>query len=131
MFYCLVVGSREFANYEQMEVNLDKLLSNQKEVTIVSGGAKGADALAEKYAANRGYECIAFKADWNKNGKSAGVIRNEQMQKFIAQYEKRGCVAFWDGRSKGTYSNFDLAKKYNNPLRIVLFEKKRENSIER
>lgn len=131
MFYCLVVGSREFANYEQMEVNLDKLLNNQKEVTIVSGGAKGADTLAEKYAANRGYECIVFKADWNKYGKSAGVIRNEQMQKFIAQHEKRCCVAFWDGRSKGTYSNFDLAKKYNNPLRIVLFEKKRENSIER
>lgn len=49
MFYCLVVGSREFTNYKQMEINLNKFLSNQKEVTIVSGCAKGADALAKKY----------------------------------------------------------------------------------
>lgn len=130
MFYCLVVGSREFTNYKQMEINLDKFLSNQKEVTIVSGGAKGADALAEKYAAKRGYECIVFKADWKQYGKAAGIIRNEQMHKFIAQFEKRGCVAFWDGQSKGTYSNFNLAKKYNNPLRIVEFLKK-ERGMER
>lgn len=131
MFYCLVVGSREFADYDKLEDALDKLLRNQKEVTIISGGARGADALAEKYAADRGYSCMVFKADWKQYGKAAGIIRNEQMHKFIAQHEKRGCVAFWDGRSKGTYSNFDLANKYNNPLRIVRFEKKKEHSIER
>lgn len=119
MFYCLVVGSRGFDDYDLLEKTLDKLLVNQSAVTIVSGGAKGADTLAEEYAAEKGYECIVFKADWKQQGRAAGIIRNEQMHKYIAQYDKRGCVAFWDGQSRGTQSNFNLAKKYNNPLRII------------
>ena len=123
MFYCLVVGSRGFADYELLESTLDKLLINYRDITIVSGGAKGADSLAEEYAAANGYECMVFKADWQQHGRAAGIIRNEQMHKYIAQYEKRGCVAFWDGQSRGTYSNFELAKKYNNPLRIIRTDK--------
>ena len=114
-----------------MKKILDKLLYNQKEVTIVSGGARGADSLAEKYAVDNGYPCVVFKADWRQYGKSAGIVRNEEMHRFIAQYKKRGCVAFWDGQSKGTYSNFDLAKKYNNPLRIVKISKNMVQSMER
>lgn len=119
MFYCLVVGSRSFNDYDLLESSLDKLLIRKKDIIIVSGGAKGADTLAEEYAANRNYECMVFRADWKRHGRSAGIIRNELMQQFISKYEYRGCVAFWDGQSKGTYSNFALAKKYNNPLRII------------
>lgn len=32
-----------------------------------------------------------------------------------------GCVVFWDGTSKGTKSDIELAEKYNVPLRIVEF----------
>ena len=63
MFYCLVVGSRSFDNYELLESTLDKLLINYREITIVSGGAKGADTLAEEYTAANGYECMVFKAN--------------------------------------------------------------------
>lgn len=122
MFYCLVVGSRGFTDYSLLENTLDRLLMNQTSVSIVSGGAKGADSLAELYATNRGYRCIVFPADWKQYGRAAGIIRNEQMHKFIAQYEKRGCVAFWDGQSRGTQSNFSLAKQYENPLRIILYK---------
>ena len=129
MFYCLVVGSRSFIDYELLVRTLDKLLINQKEVTIISGGAKGTDTLAEQYAVSKGYDCIVFNADWSRYGKSAGIIRNQQMHNYIAQYKNRGCVAFWDGQSKGTYSNFELARKYDNPLRIIRTD--REKSVQK
>ena len=121
MFYCLVVGSRTFADYSLMERALDHLLKNKvsEGITIVSGGARGADSLAELYAKKRGYDLKVFPADWNTFGKRAGYIRNEVMHEYISKFKERGVVAFWDYKSKGTAHNFPLAKKYKTPLRIV------------
>lgn len=121
MFYCLVVGSRSFNDYLLLQRKLDALLANQSEVTIVSGGAKGADAFARIYANRRGYTLKEFPADWSTYGKSAGYRRNREMHEFIAQFEKRGVVAFWDGKSKGTAHSFELAKEFGNPIRVVKF----------
>lgn len=120
-FYCLVVGSRIFDNYELMKEKLDNLLQHQDKVVIVSGGAKGVDTLAEQYAHEKGYYLEVFPANWKQYGKRAGYIRNEEMHKRIAQSDKRGVVAFWDGKSKGTQHNFGLSEKYKNPLRIIRF----------
>lgn len=121
-FYLLVAGSRNYTNYEEMCNVLDFLLKNQitqsNHIVIVSGGARGADTLAEKYADERGYEKHIMPADWNKYSKSAGYRRNEDMHIFISQHEKRGCICFWDMQSRGTQHNFGLAKKYNNPIRV-------------
>ena len=119
--YCLVVGSRSFSDYELLSRELDLQLEDSTNVVIVSGGAKGADSLAEQYADARGYQKEIFKADWKKYGRAAGPIRNEEMQKYISQFSNRICVAFWDGKSKGTATNFKLAKKYNNSIKIVRF----------
>ena len=118
MFYCLVVGSRTFNDYDLMCEKLDYLLMNYSQVAIVSGGAKGADTLAEKYAKEHNYPLRVYKADWNAYGKRAGFLRNEEMHKCISIYENKGVVAFWDGNSSGTAHNFELAIKYNNPIRI-------------
>lgn len=53
-----------------------------KQDEIVSGGAKGVDSLGEKYAKNKGITIKLFKPDWNKYGKSAGIIRNYEMAKY-------------------------------------------------
>ena len=121
MFYCLVAGSRSFSDYRLLKQKMDKLLKKQADVTIVSGGAKGADSLAEQYAKERGYECVVIPADWDKYGKSAGYKRNRAMHEFIAKHDARGCVCFWDGKSKGTQHNFTLCKEFNTPLRIIRF----------
>lgn len=123
MFYCLIVGSRSFTNYEFLKKKTDFLLQKYKEITIVSGGARGADTLAKRYAKERQYGYIEFPADWNKDGKAAGFIRNEKMHKFLSEYEFRGCIAFWDGKSKGTAHNFSLVKKYDTPIRIIRIDK--------
>ena len=75
-------------------------------VEIVSGGARGADKLGERYAAERGYGLKIFPADWNRYGKRAGYLRNEQM----AQYADV-CICFWDGESRGTKHMIDLSNR--------------------
>lgn len=116
--FCLVVGSRGFDDYVLFASKLNELISGYDKVAIVSGGARGADALAKKFAKDNNLRYYEFKADWSL-GKKAGYIRNEQMHKFISHFDTRLCIAFWDGKSKGTTHSFDLAKKYSNPIEIV------------
>lgn len=118
-FYLLIAGSRTFNNYNLLKEKCDYVLQNYNDIVIVSGGAKGADTLAEQYAKEKNYELIVFPAEWDVYGKSAGYRRNEKMHQYISQFEKRGVICFWDGASRGTRHNFDLCTTYNNPLRII------------
>ena len=74
-FYCLIVGSRSFSDYELFVAKCDLLLRNWGSVVIVSGGARGADALAKRYAVDRGYCYMEFPADWDTYGRRAGCHR--------------------------------------------------------
>lgn len=89
--------------------------------TFVEGGANGADKCASMYAKDRNIETKVFLPDWNKHGKKAGILRNIEMFEYASKFQNRGCVVFWDGTSKGTKSDIELAEKYNVPLRIVEF----------
>lgn len=118
-FFCLVVGSRTFSDYNFFEKKLESLLQNQSKVVLVSGGAQGVDSMAEKYAAEKKIPIIVFPAKWDELGKAAGYIRNKEMHEFVSKMSKRGCVAFWDGKSKGTQHSFKLAKEYSTPIKTV------------
>lgn len=108
-----VIGSRSFHNYEMLK----NVLSKYHISLIISGGAKGADSLAETYARENDIETLIFKPDWDKHGKSAGYIRN------IDIIENSDLViAFWDGKSKGTKHSIDLAKKGNKKIIIERIE---------
>lgn len=48
-------------------------------VMIISGGATGVDSAAIDFAVSHWLQFIEYKADWTRYGKSAGMIRNEQM----------------------------------------------------
>lgn len=118
MFHLIVAGSRNFRDFELMKSKLDFLLQNKQSnrVIIVSGGARGADKLAEKYAKLRGLKIKVYQANWNKFGKRAGYLRNEEMAKVAD-----ACVTFWDGHSSGTKHMIDLAQKYGLKLRVVRY----------
>ena len=118
-FYCLIVGSRYFSDYGLLAAKCDLLLRNWGSVVIVSGGARGADVLAKRYAMDRGYCYKELPADWDTYGRCAGYIRNRAMHEYISTHAKRGVIAFWDGKSRGTSQSFSLAKSYSNPLRVV------------
>lgn len=111
------------ADYRFFKEKTDKLIAPIREkynFLIVSGGASGADSLAERYAEENGFSLRIFPADW-KIGASAGYRRNEKMHEYISRFEHRGCLAFWDGISKGIAHSFSLAERYNNPLRTIRF----------
>jgi hypothetical protein len=83
-FACLIAGSRTFNDYELLKTKMDILLSNKDNVLIISGGAKGADALAERYAKEKHYNILVMPAEWEKFGKSAGYIRNKAWYPMVS-----------------------------------------------
>ena len=108
----IIAGSREFDDYEVLRNYCDHVLQNQTDIEIVSGTARGADQLGERYAIERDYKITRFPADWNK-GKSAGYIRNEKMANYAD-----ALIAFWNGMSRGTEHMINLAKQYKLKIRI-------------
>jgi len=71
---------------------------------VLSGGARGVDALGERWAKANGVHLERYPADWNRYGKAAGCIRNEEM----AQHAD-ALVALWDGSSRGTKHMIETA----------------------
>ena len=115
----LVCGGRDFTDYtffrDKMEeialarfprMDADEYGNFLYKVTIISGGAKGADSLAADWAAVNwaGYE--EYRADWNKHGKAAGPIRN---QKMLDEGKPDLVIAFQGGN--GTNDMINRAKK--------------------
>lgn len=110
-----IVGGRDFNDYEFLEKELAKFIeeNNISLNSIVSGGAKGADTLAEKFATEMGVEMIIFKPNFEKYGRGAALARNTQI------IQKSDVVfAFWDGKSKGTHDSIKKAEKLNKRLLI-------------
>lgn len=75
---------------------------------IVSGGARGADKLGERLAAEYGIPCSIQNADWDGLGKRAGYVRNTQMANYVAP--DGGLLALWDGESRGTQHMIKIAE---------------------
>lgn len=107
-----IIGSRTFNNYELLQEILEQYKS--KITLVISGAAKGADSLGERWAFQNGIKLLVFPADWNQYGKRAGFIRNEDIIKNCDC-----CIAFWDGVSKGTKHSISLCEKYNKPLKVI------------
>lgn len=117
----IIAGSRVFDNYNFLESTISEfLIENTNNVEIISGTARGADQLGEQFARNHGYQVRRFPANWNLYGKSAGPIRNREM----AEYASGGqgvLFAFWDGKSRGTKSMINLAKKYGLEVHVMRY----------
>lgn len=131
MVKIIIAGSREFDNYDFLKSNMDVLfnlfgIDKNTSIEIICGMCRGADTLGERFAKENGYAIKYFPADWNKYGKAAGVIRNEEMAKYAAEYKDEDedmgiLVAFWDGKSRGTKNMIDNAEKYGLAQYTVKF----------
>ncbi len=113
-FRVVVAGSRNFEDYERLSVELDKFLEGKKNVTILSGTARGADRMGERYAAEHGLKLEPFPAEWGIYHKGAGPIRNMQMVQSAD-----AVVAFWDNESSGTRNIIDCARQENIPYKVI------------
>ena len=78
--YIGIVGGRNFNDYDHLKKTLDAYIENKSFLTaIVSGGATGADTLAEKYAQELGVEMIVYRPDYKKFGRGVALARNTQI----------------------------------------------------
>lgn len=113
-----IVGSRSFKDYELLKNEVEKFISENslEQVTIVSGGAVGADTLAEQFAAEKDYKTIIFLPDRKAHGWEAYRIRNTEIVKT-----GEVVFAFWDGISTGTKDSIDKAQNLNKSVFIHLF----------
>jgi hypothetical protein len=120
-----ICGSRAFKNLELVRAFVRKL---RPETVIVSGAARGVDQAAEEAALASGHDVESWPVtaeDWQRDGKRAGMIRNELMiggvpDRCTAPSQVDGLVAFWDGKSRGTKHAIELASRRGIWLRVYL-----------
>jgi glycerophosphoryl diester phosphodiesterase len=118
----IVAGSRNIENPSlELALALYTCPFHNQITEIVSGHAKGIDQAGEKLAYLASLPCKVFPADWNKYGKRAGYLRNEEMAKYAD-----ALIAVWDGESKGTKHMIDLANRYKLKIHVYTVENKNE-----
>ena len=119
VYRVVIAGGRTFDDYTLLESSCLFYLQNKlktHKVVIVSGHASGADSLGERFATEHGLECELHPADWKRHGRAAGPIRNKEMAEC-----SDALIAFWDGKSKGTRSMIELAKRNGLDVKTVLY----------
>ncbi len=117
------VGSRDFNHYEFFKHHMDSAIANLKKkfekVTLVSGGAKGTDAMAERYYKESGSKIpgvsmTVVEANWGKYSKSAGPKRNRTMVGLSTHV-----IAFWDMASPGTSNMISTSREEGLIVKVV------------
>lgn len=114
-----IIGSREFTDQVKFELYLHEAIEQWgMPDKIVSGGARGADTLGERWAKANGYtidngKLIIHKADWDKHGKAAGIIRNYDIIRDATHF-----LAFPSHKGRGTQHTVGVAQGKNMPVII-------------
>ena len=106
-----IVGGRSFRDFRK----LDEEATRRAPTQVISGGAKGADHLAEIWARRNGVETQIFLPD-HKKYRHAFHHRN----RLIAE----ACdtlLAFWDGQSTGTKYTIDYARRLGKPVEVIRY----------
>lgn len=117
----IIAGSRTFSDYGILKGETDsfvehlrsKGLLDNDEVIIVSGGAKGADKLGERYAKEHGYKCEVYFPDWSE-GNKAGILRN-----IVMGDTSDACIVFIVNGSKGSLHMANYAGKKGLFTKVV------------
>jgi hypothetical protein len=112
----LVTGSRDWDDWPTLceALNNEGPLGGEL-VTIIHGGASGADSMAHGWASclpGHAYPEV-HPADWETYGRRAGFVRNAEMVNAGADV----CLAFIRAESKGATMCARLAEKAGIPVR--------------
>jgi len=117
----IIAGSRSINNIALVELACYRAIQKWRRdgissyiTEVVCGEAKGVDLLGKILAAKANIPIKSFPADWEKYGKRAGYIRNEEMANYA-----EALIAVWDGKSSGTKMMIDIARKKG--LKVFVF----------
>ena len=107
-----IIGSRSV----QLEEEHDVLLYLPENTTgIVSGGAEGADQIAEHIAEFLHVPLTVFRPDYARFQRRAPLERNRDIVQH-ADY----VIALWDGSSRGTAHAIEQCIKEYKPVRVLI-----------
>lgn len=112
----LVCGGRKFANRAMFDEVMARLIGMFGcPSKLVHGDCPtGADAMADAWGKRLAIEVVACPADWDKLGKAAGPIRNEDM---LMVHEPKRVIAF-PGRN-GTADMVARAKNRRGRIEVI------------
>lgn len=103
----LICGGRDYTDYHTFTTKMEEISGKiSGPITVISGGARGADTLAIRWANDYGHKLEVYVADWDRHKKAAGILRNIQMLK---EGEPDLVVAFPGGR--GTAHMIGISEK--------------------
>ena len=105
----LVVGSRSISN-----IDLSKYLPQDTDM-IITGGARGIDDLAEKYADRNRISKLIIRPKYELYGKYAPIKRNCEMIDIADKI-----LIIWDGVSHGTKHVLEYAKKKKKEFQLII-----------
>jgi len=118
MYKLIVAGCRHYNDYLLLGKSVSAFMLESglhtENTEIVSGGAKGADALGERYAKEFSLPLNVFEANWKQYGRAAGPIRNQQMAEYSTHL-----LAFLREGSKGTRSMIKIATKKGLKIKVI------------
>lgn len=115
----LVCGSRTYPLDFIMPAILGAYRSEASELTIIEGGARGADSHASTWACVHGVDIVTYTAEWERHGKAAGPIRNQEM---LDRGKPDLVLAFVDkplAESKGTADMVRRAEAAGVPTYVI------------
>ena len=82
---------------------------------IISGGAKGIDAIAEEYAKNHNIPTTIVRPDYARYGRGAAPLKRNREMVDMAD----AVLAIWDSKSSGTKHTIEYAEKTNTPVTVI------------
>lgn len=110
------IGQDDFNKMvDHISANLDR-----SKLRVISGGANGADLMGERWAHVNNVPIVRFDADWDRLGKSAGMIRN-----YLLAHSGTHLAAYMKpGGSTGTQMMIGIAEKENIKTRVITLKAK-------
>ncbi len=129
-----VTGSRSITSKDWVNYHLDKITQGYVDmgvpVTIISGGAKGVDSIANDWAYARKCDFVLFKPYHLVDNREEFrpkffFVRNKQIVDNADEV-----VCFWDGVSSGTASTIELAEKAGKHLTVIKWDEREARAIE-
>lgn len=106
-----IIGSRILTNVDVSKYVPDGITE------IISGGARGIDTLAEKFADENGIPKTIIRPEYSRYKRGAPLKRNEKIVETADLI-----IALWDGKSRGTKYVIDYAKKLEKRVEIYILE---------
>lgn len=117
----LVSGSRSVRNYFTVATWLAaELCAEPTPFVLLQGGAVfGVDRIARLWAIRNRVRCYSCPADWDRLGKKAGMIRNNDMLAVSNRL-----LAIWDGSSKGTAQAIQRGQRLGLQVTVLVLNPK-------